>query len=78
MSIRLDGTTIRLAGACHLEEAETLASLLATAPDATVDLAACTQLHGAVLQALLALRPPLAGAPADPFLATWVFPPPAS
>jgi hypothetical protein len=67
MTTRLDGELIRLEGLCRVEEAETLAGLLA-AGGRTVDLSECEAMHGAVAQALLAFRPALAGAPRDAFL----------
>ena len=39
-----------------------------------VDLSACTHLHTALLQLLLAARPKLASPPADPMIARWVGP----
>lgn len=67
MTTRLEGEIIRLEGACRVEEAEALAGLLA-AGGRVVDLGACETMHGAVVQALLAFRPLLAGAPSDAFL----------
>ena len=37
-------------------------------PDAPVDWSACGQLHTAVVQVLLAARPPMEGNPGTPFL----------
>lgn len=73
MTARLDGDLIRLEGACHVEEAEVLAGLLAAGPR-SVDLTACQTLHAAVAQVLLAYRPPLQGQPADPFLSGFLVP----
>lgn len=67
MTTRLDGDVIRLEGACRVEEAEVLAGLLGAGGRA-VDVTACESMHAAVAQALLAFRPPLRGAPPDPFL----------
>jgi hypothetical protein len=39
-----------------------------------VDLTAAGPLHAAVLQVLLALRPPLDGPPGDSFTARWLVP----
>lgn len=74
MSVTLDGDVVRLAGACGVEDAETLAALCRTAPGVTVDLAAAGSLHTAVVQALLEFAPPLRGFPADPFAAAWILP----
>ncbi|MGK7867682.1 hypothetical protein [Falsiroseomonas sp. E2-1-a20] len=74
MTVRLDGTVIRLEGACHLEDAEALTVLLQPGESRVVDLSACQSLHGAVVQALLALRPRLAGEPVSPFLRDLLLP----
>jgi hypothetical protein len=74
MSVRLDGTAIRLEGACRVEDAEPLLLLLQEEAGRVVDLSGAGALHAAVVQVLLALRPPLAGPPADPFTARWLAP----
>ncbi|MGG5890201.1 hypothetical protein ACLF3G_24080 [Falsiroseomonas sp. HC035] len=74
MTVRLDGTVIRLEGACHLEDAEALTVLLQPREARVVDLSACRSLHGAVVQALLAHRPLLAGEPVSPFLRDLLMP----
>ncbi len=74
MSVRLDGPVIRLEGACRVEDAEPLLSFLQEEPGRVVDLSAAGGLHAAVVQVLLALRPPLAGPPGDPFTAHWLAP----
>jgi len=74
MTVRLDGAVIRLEGRCHLEDAEALVVLLPTGGSTTLDLSACEALHGAVVQAILALRPRLAGMPAAPFLRDLLLP----
>ena len=51
-----------------VEEAETLCQWLREAPDRGVDLAACTHLHAAVLQVLMALRPRILAEPPNPWL----------
>ncbi len=68
MTVRLDDQVIRLEGACYLEDAEALTALLQTAGPCSVDLSACTALHGAVVQAILALRPVVIGIPQSPFM----------
>lgn len=67
--IRLDGTIVRLEGACPVEEAEELLELLQGKAVTAVHLGACTLLHTAVFQLLRASRLPIVAAPADPFLA---------
>ena len=81
MSLHAEGAVIRIEGEARVEDAEALLSLLQAAPGRTVDLAAAGPLHAAVVQVLLALRPPLAGPPGDPFTARWLAPllaPPAA
>lgn len=68
MSVRLDGTVIRLEGDCHVEQAETLVRLLQEGPARTVDIGQCRQLHSALAQALLAFGAPVHGEAEDPFL----------
>jgi hypothetical protein len=74
MTVRLDGSTIRLEGRCRLEEAETLLGLLSEDRERAVDLADCAALHGAVAQILLAARPAIVGRPIDLFLCTYLLP----
>lgn len=54
---------VRLEGICTIEEASELADWLREHPGAPVDLAPCEHLHTALLQTLLALRPPIAALP---------------
>jgi hypothetical protein len=68
MSVIRDGDHVRLIGLCRVEDAEPLTALLQAFPDSTLDLSACEGLHAAVLQAILAFRPELTGAPGDVFL----------
>jgi hypothetical protein len=74
MSVHLDGKIIRLDGACPVEDAETLLGLLQLAPGRLVDMSAAEHLHAAVVQVLLAFRPPVSGAPADAFVVAWLAP----
>ena len=73
MTVRLDDGMVVLEGDCRVEEAETLAALL-SADVRPVDLSRCRSLHGAVLQALLCFRPPVAARPAEGFLNEMVMP----
>jgi hypothetical protein len=69
MTVRDDGDVIRLEGACRVEEAEALTALL-QAGLRPVDLALCREAHSAVLQVLLAFRPPILREPgAEPLRA---------
>ena len=68
MSLVVDGDAIVLTGRCAAEDAETLLAALQDRPGLVVDVAGVQKLHTAVLQILLALRPPIRGVPSDPFL----------
>lgn len=59
-----DGRAV-LRGVCAVEEAEGLLSWVLQHPGVAVDAAECEHLHSAILQVLLARRPPLASAPAS-------------
>lgn len=74
MPVRFDSDLARFEAACTVEDALPLAEWLEAAAAPRVDLSACTELHTALLQLLLAARPALAAAPADVFLARWVGP----
>ena len=74
MSVHLDGMVIRLEGECRVEDGEPLLALLTGGTGRTVDLTMAGPLHAAVVQALLALQPPLAGSPGDAFTARWIAP----
>ena len=74
MSVRRedDGTTIVLDGHCPVEEAEPLLQFLQATPAACLDWRQCTHLHTAVLQVILAARPPLIGPCGDAWVQRWV------
>ncbi|HYG90436.1 MAG TPA: hypothetical protein VD978_29720 [Azospirillum sp.] len=74
MPIRFEDATVRFEGACGVEEALPLSDWLLAREDARVDLGACTELHTAVLQVLMAAKRPVTVAPTDPFLALRVMP----
>ena len=74
MALTLSRGVATLTGVVTVEDAEPLAQWLRETPAAKVRLAACTNLHTAALQALLAARPAVVSSPADPFLARWVAP----
>lgn len=56
-------------GRCAPEEADALLQWLRETPDPSADLAACDDLHTALLQLLLAARVRIAAPPPDPWLA---------
>lgn len=51
-----------------IEEAETLLAWLKEHPEGVVNLQTCNHMHTAILQLLLAMRPPIKEPPEDPFL----------
>lgn len=75
MSVSLAaGGAIVLEGPCSSEDAEPLLQLLLSNPTAQVDWRLCTTAHSAVLQVLLAAKPPMLGPPENPALARWMSP----
>lgn len=74
MSVRRDGSILRLEGDCRVEEAEALVALLQAGDVEAVDLTACARLHGALAQALLAFAIPVLGRPDDTFLRDFLVP----
>lgn len=74
MSVIVEGKVIRFAGRCGAEEAETLLAALRDDARLSVDLSGAQRLHLAIVQVLLASRPPLVALPEDPFLARHVLP----
>lgn len=64
MPIEFSDDRAVLNGVCCVEEAEGLLSWVMQHPDAPVDAAACEHVHSAVLQVLMARRPPIATLPA--------------
>lgn len=55
-----------------VEEAEGLLEWLRANPKAKLDLAACTHLHTAILQVLMAAKPHISVWPKDAGLALWI------
>ena len=74
MPIAYAKSVARFEGECTVEEALDLAEWLRAGPRRKVDLAACTHLHAALLQTLLALRPKVAAPFAAGPLARWIQP----
>ena len=74
MSVLLSDDRIVLRGACGVEEAETLLALIQQHPDVPVDVSQAGQVHTALWQVIMALRPPVAGEPADDFARNWLMP----
>ena len=72
MTIRRgDDGVIVLDGECPVEDAETLLQLLQAQPKGPVDWSACTRVHTAVLQVLMAAAAPVRGECGDAFVARW-------
>ena len=61
-------------GVCTVEEALPLLEFLQSHRTARIGLDSCTHLHTAILQVLLAVRPPIAALPQETFLARWLSP----
>jgi hypothetical protein len=74
MSVTFEDGVIWLTDTCAIEEAETLAGLIAQHPHALVDVSLCRLAHTAVLQVLLGFAPRVRGDFNDPFLTLWVRP----
>lgn len=65
-------TTLVASELLSVEDAELLLEWLLKHPRGRLDLTACTHLHAANLQVLLAARPKIAAWPQHPTLATWL------
>ncbi|MGV8928378.1 MAG: hypothetical protein ACOH1E_01380 [Brevundimonas sp.] len=74
MTIAVDDTRIRIEGVARVEDAEPLAAALQTASLRPIDLSACTEIHAAVLQALLVFRPAVIGLQDNVALGAWLAP----
>ena len=72
MPIHFDKTQAIFQDVAGVEEAEGLLEWLQNNPKATIDLAACTHLHAANLQVLMAHKTPVAAWPNDSDLRAWL------
>jgi hypothetical protein len=72
--LRLGSRSAVLSGDILVEDAEPLTAWLRETPAPKVNLRACTGLHSAALQALLAAGVVVSSKPTDPFLVAWVLP----
>ena len=72
MPIEFKRNRVILRELVRVEVAEPLLEALQNKPATKVDLAACTHLHAAVLQVLMAARPFIDKWPQDPELRTWL------
>ncbi len=69
MTVRVTREAIFVEGAGAVADAEPILSALQADASRTIDLSGATRLHSAIIQLLIALRPQVAGLPADPFFA---------
>ena len=72
MSIDYSEEVACLSGFLSVEEAEGLLEWLSVHPQGRLDLSACSHLHSACLQVLMAAKPALITWPTDPSLALWL------
>jgi hypothetical protein len=68
MTIRYGTESAAFFGHVSVDDADGLAQWLRQQATPAIDLGQCEQVHGAVLQVVLALRPGIAVAPPDPQL----------
>jgi anti-anti-sigma regulatory factor len=72
MPIEFKKQKLVLQGAVTVEEAESLLEWLQNKPTARADLSACTHLHTANLQVLMAAKTKVASWPTEPDLRVWL------
>ena len=72
MPLESKKTTLVATELLGVEDAETLLDWLLKHPRGRLDLAACTHLHAANLQVLMAARPKIAAWPRDVALSNWL------
>lgn len=68
MSIEFKKTVAVCTDECSIEEAETLLTWLLDHPKGKVNLKQCEQLHTAIVQVLMALKPSISAEPENPSL----------
>ena len=68
MTVTWRDDVVYLEHQCRVEDAEPLFGLLQGKPGAAVDLTKAQHLHTAVIQVLLAFRPPIAGHAEETFI----------
>lgn len=72
MAIRYARSLAHFEERCAVEEALALVEFLRAHPRGKISLATCTSMHAALLQVILAMRPPVTQLPADPLLAALI------
>jgi hypothetical protein len=73
MTVRRVGDAVLLEDVCPVEDAEVLMQELLVGA-AAIDWSACTHLHSACFQVILAVGVPMRGSPRNPALARWLVP----
>jgi hypothetical protein len=74
MPIEYTRKTAKMSGIVTVEEAESLLEWIQKNPSGRLDLAACSHIHAANLQVIMAARPRIAAMPSDSQLAAWLLP----
>lgn len=74
MTVVIEDAHIRIDGVARVEDAETLVAALHMTPARPINLAACPDIHAAVLQVLLTYQPAVTGLVENPALAEWLSP----
>jgi len=72
MTIEIDGPRATVQGVLGIEETEVLLEWLQSHESGQLDLSACTHLHAANLQVLMAAHPAIGAWPDDPDFARWL------
>lgn len=72
MTVSVEQDIVTLSGRCAAEDAERLLMALQEAPGCTVDISMATRLHTAVVQIILAIKPPLRGRADDKILQEFI------
>lgn len=72
MTMRYQNKTVILADVVGVEDAEELLGMLQKYPTAKLDMEACTHVHTACLQVLMAVKPAVKKWPEVPVLAHWL------
>ena len=72
MAMNYHNKILTLSEIVAVEDAEALLALRQKHPKAQLDLSACTHLHAACLQVLMASRPVVSAWPSAPNLALWL------
>jgi hypothetical protein len=74
MTLRIVKSTVNVEAVCTVEEAMPLLEFLQANAAARINLRACTHIHAAALQVLLATAAKITALPDDEFLKRWLTP----